>query len=101
MGTIYQSIEILSKEKGIDPQIVIDAVKRSPNSQQLVVLDRQFTFEPLALALPRDDEDFRLLVDQSLSGIYKSKEFYSLYTTWFGVPPLSTLTFFVRTALPD
>lgn len=27
MGTIYQSIEILSKEKGIDPQIVVDAVK--------------------------------------------------------------------------
>jgi N utilization substance protein A len=27
LGTIYQSIEILSKEKGIDPQIVIDAVK--------------------------------------------------------------------------
>jgi len=27
VGTIYQSIEILSKEKGIDPQIVIDAVK--------------------------------------------------------------------------
>jgi transcription termination/antitermination protein NusA len=27
LGTIYQSIEILSKEKGIDPQVVIDAVK--------------------------------------------------------------------------
>lgn len=27
MGTIHQSIEILSKEKGIDPQIVLDAVK--------------------------------------------------------------------------
>ena len=27
MGTIYQSIEILSKEKGIDPQIVVEAVK--------------------------------------------------------------------------
>ncbi len=27
MGTIYQSIEILSKEKGIDKQIVLDAVK--------------------------------------------------------------------------
>ena len=27
LGTIYQSIEILSKEKGIDPQIIIDAVK--------------------------------------------------------------------------
>jgi N utilization substance protein A len=27
LGTIYQSIEILSKEKGIDPQIVLEAVK--------------------------------------------------------------------------
>jgi N utilization substance protein A len=27
MGTIYQSIEILSKEKGIDPKVVLDAVK--------------------------------------------------------------------------
>ncbi len=27
MSSIYQSIEILSKEKGIDPQIVLDAVK--------------------------------------------------------------------------
>jgi N utilization substance protein A len=27
VGSIYQSIEILSKEKGIDPQIVVDAVK--------------------------------------------------------------------------
>ena len=27
METIFQSIEILSKEKGIDPQIVLDAVK--------------------------------------------------------------------------
>ena len=27
MGTIYQSIEILSKEKGIDPQVIVDAVK--------------------------------------------------------------------------
>src|SRR5215813_12305136 len=27
MGTLYQSIEILSKEKGIDPQVILDAVK--------------------------------------------------------------------------
>jgi len=27
LGTIYQSIEILSKEKGIDPEIVLEAVK--------------------------------------------------------------------------
>jgi N utilization substance protein A len=27
LASIYQSIELLSKEKGIDPQIVLDAVK--------------------------------------------------------------------------
>ncbi len=27
MGTIYQSIEILGKEKGIDPKVILDAVK--------------------------------------------------------------------------
>src|ERR1700719_692534 len=27
LGTIYQSIEILAKEKGIDPKIILDAVK--------------------------------------------------------------------------
>src|SRR5580658_7952233 len=27
MGTIFQSIEILSKEKGIDPKLILDAVK--------------------------------------------------------------------------
>ena len=27
MGSVYQSIELLSKEKGIDTQIVLDAVK--------------------------------------------------------------------------
>jgi len=38
LGSIYQSIEILSKEKGIDPQIVIDAVKDA----MLVAARKQF-----------------------------------------------------------
>jgi N utilization substance protein A len=38
LATIYQSIEILSKEKGIDPQIVLDAVKDA----MLVAARKQF-----------------------------------------------------------
>jgi transcription termination/antitermination protein NusA len=38
LGTIFQSIEILSKEKGIDPQIVLDAVKDA----MLVAAKKQF-----------------------------------------------------------
>jgi transcription termination/antitermination protein NusA len=40
-GTIYQSIEILSKEKGIDPKIVLDAVKDA----MLVAARKQFHTE--------------------------------------------------------
>ncbi len=41
MASIYQSIEILSKEKGIDPQIVVDAVKDA----MLVAARKQFRTE--------------------------------------------------------
>jgi transcription termination/antitermination protein NusA len=45
LASIYQSIEILSKEKGIDPQIVLDAVKDA----MLVAARKQFrTAEDLA-----------------------------------------------------
>ena len=39
-------------------------------SEKLRVLNRQITHEPLALALPRGDEDLRLLVDTALSSTY-------------------------------
>jgi ABC-type amino acid transport substrate-binding protein len=52
--------------------------------QELEVLDRQLTHEALALALPRGDEDLRLLVDSVLSATYSSAEFESLYGKYFG-----------------
>jgi len=62
--------------------------------QKLVVLDRQLTQEPLALALPRGDEDFRLLVDTALSGVYSSPEFAALYGKYFGALDEPSRTFF-------
>jgi polar amino acid transport system substrate-binding protein len=67
----------------------------------LVVLDRLFTSEPLALTLARDDEDFRLVVDRALSRLFRSSEFHDVYMKWFGEPDESALTFFQQTALPE
>ena len=50
----------------------------------LVVLDRLFTHEPLAFALARGDEDFRLLVDRALSQFYASPGFGEAYKRWHG-----------------
>ena len=41
MGTLYQSIEALAKEKGIDPQIIRDAIKDA----MLVVARKHFHTE--------------------------------------------------------
>ena len=63
--------------------------------EDLVILDRLFTHEPLALALARGDEDFRLLVDRSLSQLYASDGFGELYTRWFGEFDDKSRTYFI------
>jgi len=51
--------------------------------------------------LQRNDDDFRLVVDRSLSRLFVSKEIPGLYTKWFGEPDPSAVTFFRQTALPE
>jgi ABC-type amino acid transport substrate-binding protein len=67
----------------------------------LLVIERSFSSEALALALPRGDNGLRLLVDRTLSQLYRSKEFAALYTTHFGAPDAGMLQFFQSVALPD
>lgn len=81
--------------------ILLDAAKRSAVAGDLMVVDRYFNREVLAFALPRGDEDFRLLVDTALSKLFRSGELATLYTTYFGKPDPATLTFFQADALPE
>jgi hypothetical protein len=55
----------------------------------------------MALALPRGDDAFRLLVDRTLSRLYRSPDMAALYTTHFGAPGVGALEFFQSVALPD
>jgi polar amino acid transport system substrate-binding protein len=84
-----------------DRAILLDAAKRSPSAGDLIVLDRMYTYEPLALALRRGDEDFRLLVDRTLSELYRSGEIGGIYAKYCGEPADNVLTFFRWNALPD
>lgn len=81
-----------------DRPILLDAAK---SRGELVVLERRFTDEQLALALKRGDEDFRLAVDRALSRLYGSPEFRKEYTKWFGEPDERAAAFFRAVALPD
>jgi ABC-type amino acid transport substrate-binding protein len=81
--------------------ILLEEKKRNRAGDDLVVLDRLFTYEPFSFALARDDEDLRLLVDQSLSRLSRSGETQNLYKRFFGEPDDSVLTFFRLNTLPD
>jgi putrescine:ornithine antiporter len=84
-----------------DRSILLDAVKRGPSKDELVVLKREFTYAPIALALERGDADFRLVVDQALSQIFHSEKFHDLYAKWFGKPGQSADTYFRLSTLPE
>ncbi len=84
-----------------DRSILLDAARRGPSADQLLVLNRQFTYAPLALALPRGDPDFRLVLDRALSQLFGSEKFHGLYAKWFGRPGSYADAFFRLSALPE
>ncbi len=81
--------------------ILLESAKRIPDAHGLTLLDRRFTNEPVALVLPRGDEDFRLAVDQKLSQTIRSDAFRGLYARWFGDFDQGAARFFRDTVLPD
>ena len=71
---------------------------------ELMFVPTDFSFEPYALVLPRDDPDFRLIVNRTLSGLYKSGEIDAIFIRWlapWGTPgPLLNSMFYLN-ALPE
>jgi len=84
-----------------DRAILLDAAARNPSAGNLLVLERLFTYEPTALVFARGDDDFRLLVDRTLSGLYGSGQILPLYKEWFGVPDASTIAYFRWNTVPE
>ena len=59
------------------------------------MLERLFLETPAALALGRGDEDFRLLVDATLSQLFHSADGETLYRLYFGEPSEHTQQMFM------
>ena len=66
-----------------DRAILLFLAARS-QTKDLRVSGRFFTFEPYALALRPGDHAFRLLVDRTLSGLYRSGAIHGIFTAAFG-----------------
>jgi len=87
-----------------DRMLLTQLKSADERGDELEFLQNDFSFEPYGLVLPRDDPEFRLLVNRTLSGLYKSGEIDPIFIQWlapYGRPgPLLNAMYYLN-ALPD
>ena len=69
-------------------------------SGNLVLLERIFEYAPTAMAVDREDEDFRLLVDTALSEMYRSGDIERAFEKYLGGAGDSAKKLFKIYAIP-
>jgi ABC-type amino acid transport substrate-binding protein len=82
-------------EKGEADAFVMDDVllyglaANSAKPESLKVVGKFLTTEPLAIMLPKDDPEFKKLVDEEMRRLILSKEIQPIYDKWFlkPIPP--------------
>jgi ABC-type amino acid transport substrate-binding protein len=87
-----------------DRAILAYLVRSSKAPGKLLLAEQYLTVEPYALALEKGDSDFRLLVDRTLSRIYRTGEIMPLFRGVFGaeVKPSAILqNLFLTAGLPE
>lgn len=73
-------IDILSA----DQVVLIGLALNAEDPGGLTILPDIFSYEPFALAVRRNDADFRLIADRVLSTLFRSKQIQTIYDKWFG-----------------
>ena len=67
-----------------DQIVLIGLVVTHKDPKQFAVTDKVFSFEPFALAVRRNDAEFRLLADRVLSKLSRNSQIIKVYKQWFG-----------------
>ncbi|KPK26998.1 MAG: hypothetical protein AMK69_11195 [Nitrospira bacterium SG8_3] len=83
-----EGIDALQKKKidafSSDQVVLIGIASQSQNPRNFVIHSNVFSFEPFALAVRRNDADFRLVADRVISDLYRSKKILETYDKWIG-----------------
>ena len=83
-----ESIDALRKKKidafSSDQVVLIGIALKAHDPMNFVIKPHVFSFEPFALAVRRNDADFRLVADRVISDLYRSKKILEIYDKWIG-----------------
>ncbi len=67
-----------------DQVVLIGQALARKTDKKYFLSEEMFSFEPFALAVARNDADFRLIADRALSQLYRSGQIGGIYKKWFG-----------------
>ncbi|MDJ0958865.1 MAG: amino acid ABC transporter substrate-binding protein [Arenicellales bacterium] len=68
-----------------DQVVLIGLLLTSETPDRFHVSENTFSYEPFALAVRRNDADFRLVANRVLSDLYRSGQILDIYKKWFGL----------------
>jgi ABC-type amino acid transport substrate-binding protein len=68
-----------------DQVVLIGLALETGNPEKFSILPNVFSYEPFALAVRRNDADFRLVADRVISHLYRTKQINQIYHNWFGM----------------
>jgi ABC-type amino acid transport substrate-binding protein len=87
-----------------DRIVLLDLRMAAPNAVEFDFVDGDFSVEPYALVLPRNDADFRLAVNRALVALFRSGDIDPIFQRWLGgmgrPGPLLHALFYLNT-LPE
>jgi ABC-type amino acid transport substrate-binding protein len=87
-----------------DRIVLLGAATKSKDPRKLVLSEEDFSFEPYALMLRKNDGDFRVAVNRALAQLYRGQGIVDIYDRWFGAfgkPGLLLASMYYLNALPE
>jgi len=67
-----------------DQVVLIGLAITNETSKKFAIANNLFSYEPYALAVRKNDSEFRLIADRVLSDLYRSGKISDIYKRWFG-----------------
>ncbi|MDJ0803377.1 MAG: amino acid ABC transporter substrate-binding protein [Desulfobacterales bacterium] len=67
-----------------DQVVLLGLVLKASDTAAFTVKSDVFSFEPFALAVRRNDADFRLVADRVIAELYRSRKILPIYDRWIG-----------------
>lgn len=87
LNTAAEGVSALRKEEidafSADQVVLIGLVMTADDPDTFSILPDLFSYEPFALAVRRNDADFRLIANRVISHLYRSKQILKIYEKWF------------------